>query len=91
MGFPSFIFPLDASEAYSSGGLADILGCFRCEIGSHRAWVCVEPFLHVGLELVFGMLVLEDVGHLSSAPMVRSSGPVELLRMAVWDSERVPE
>ena len=67
-------------------------GCFRCEIGSHRAWVCVKPFLHVvGLELVFGMLVLEDVGHLSSAPMVRSSGSVELLRRASWDLERVPE
>ena len=95
VGFPSFIFPLDASEAYGSGDLADILeisaGCFRSELGSHGAWVCVEPFLHVGLALVFGMLVLEDVGHLSSAPMVRSSGSVEWLRRASWDSERVPE
>ena len=95
VGIPSFIFPLDAPEAYSSGGLADILkvsaGCFRCEIGSHRAWVCVKPFLHVDLELVFGMLVLENVGHFSGAPMVRSSCSVDLLRRASWDSERVPE
>ena len=91
VGFPSFIFPLDAPEAYGSGGLADVLEisacCFRSEISSHGAWVCVEPFLHVGLELVFGMLVLEDVGHLSCAPMVRSSSSVEWLRRAFWDSE----
>ena len=24
----------------------------------------VKPFLHVELELIFGMLVLEDIGHL---------------------------
>ena len=95
VGFPSFIFSLDAPEAYGSGGLADVLeisaGCFRSEISSHGAWVRVEPFLHVDLELVFGMLVLEDVGHLSCAPMVRSGGSVEWLRRASWDTERVPE
>ena len=95
VGFPSFIFLLDAPEAYSCGGLADVLkisaGCFRCEIGSHGAWVRVQPFLHVDLELVFSMLVLEDIGHLSCAPMVHSRGPVELLGRASWDLERVPE
>ena len=93
--FPSFIFPLDAPEAYGSGGLVDVLEisacCFRSEIRSHGAWVRVEPFLHVDLELVLGMLVFKDVGHLSSAPMVRSGGSVELLGRASWDAERVPE
>ena len=51
----------------------------------------VEPFLHVDLELVFGMLVLEDVGYLSCAPVIRSGGSVDWLRRAFWDAERVPE
>ena len=51
----------------------------------------VKPFLHVELELIFGMLVLEDIEHLSCAPMVRSRGPVELLGRVSWDTERVPE
>ena len=90
-----FYISIGCPEAYGSGGLADILkvsaGCFRCEVGSHGAWVCVKPFLHVDLELVFGMLVLEDVGHLSCSPIVRSSGSVEWLRRASWDAERVPK
>ena len=85
----------DASKANCGGGLADVLkidaGCFRCEIGSHGAWVRVKPFLHVDLELVLGMLVLEDVGHLSCAPMVRSGGPGGLLGRASWDTERDPD
>ena len=95
VGFPSFIFPCDAAEANSCGGLADILkvgaGCFRCEVCSHGAWVRVKPFLHVDLELVFGMLVLEYVGHLACALVIRSRGPVGLLWGASWDSERVPK
>ena len=75
--------------------MADVLkmgaGCFRCEIGSHGAWVRVEPFLHVDLELVFGMLILKDVGYLLCAPVIRSGGSVDWLRMASWDAERVPE
>ena len=51
----------------------------------------VEPFLHVDLELVLGMLVFEDIGHLPGAPMVPGGGLVELLGRAPWDPERVPE
>ena len=84
--FPSFIFPLYAPEADSCGCLADMLkigaGCFRCEIGSNGAWVRVKPFLHVDLELILGMLVLEDIGHLPCAPMVRCGRLVGLLGRA---------
>ena len=93
--FPSFIFPLYAPEANSCGCLADMLkigaGCFRCEIGAYGAWVRVEPFLHVDLELVLGMLVLEDIEHLPCTPMVRCGRLVELLGRAPWDTEGVPE
>ena len=93
--FPSFIFPLYAPKANSCGCLADMLkigaGCFRCEIGSYGAWVRVEPFLHTDLELVLGMLVLEDIGHLPCAPMVWCGRLVELLGRPPWDTERVPE
>ena len=78
--FLSLVFPFDAAESNSGGGLADFLkiiaGCFRCEICSHGAWVCVKPFLHVDLELVLSMLVLEDIGHLPCTPMIRCGGPV---------------
>ena len=80
------MFPFDASKANCGGGLADVLkigaGCFRCEIGFHGAWVRVKPFLHVDLELVFSMLVLEDVGYLLCAPVIRSGGSVDWLRRA---------
>ena len=80
---PSFIFPFYAPEADRCGCLADVLkigaGCFWCEVGSYRAWVRVRPFLHVDLELVFGMLVLEDIGHLPCTPVVRCGRLVELL------------
>ena len=66
-------------------------GCFRCEIGSYGAWVRVKPFLHVDLELVLGMLLFKDVGHLSGAPVVRGGRLVELLGRAPWDPEGVPE
>ena len=66
-------------------------GRFRCEIGSCRARVRVEPFLHVDLELVLGMLVFKDAGHLPGAPMVRGGRLVELLGRAPWDPEGVPE
>ena len=66
-------------------------GCCRREIGSCGARVRVEPFLHVDLELVLGMSVFEDIGHLPGAPMVRCGRLVELLRRAPWDPERVPE
>ena len=39
----------------------------------------VKPFLHVDLELVFGMLVLEDIGYLPCTPVVRCGRFVELL------------
>ena len=39
----------------------------------------VKPFLHVDLELVFGMLVLEDIGHLPCTLVVRCGRLVELL------------
>ena len=91
---PSFIFPFYAPEADSCGCLADMLkvgaGCFWCEVGSYRAWVRVKPFLHVDLELVFGMLVLEDIGHLPCTPVVRCGRFVELLGGA-RDAEGVPE
>ena len=84
--FPSFVFPFYAPQANCCGCLTDILkigaGCFRCEISPDGAWVRVEPFLHVDLELVLGMLVLEDIGHLPCAPMVRCGRPVELLGRA---------
>ena len=93
--FLSFIFPLYAPKADSCGCLADMLkigaGCFRCEIGSYGAWVRVEPFLHVDLELVLGMLVFEDIGHLPCTPMVRCGRLVELLGRPPWDTEGVPE
>ena len=93
--FPSFIFPFYAPKANCCGCLTDVLkigaGCFRCEVSSYGAWVRVKPFLHVDLELVLGMLVLEDIGHLPCAPMVRCGRLVELLGRAPWDSERVPE
>ena len=93
--FLSFVFPFYAPKANSCGCLTDILkigaGCFGCEIRSYRAWVRVEPFLHVDLELVLDMLVLEDIGHFPCAPMVRCGRLVELLGVAPWDSERVPE
>ena len=95
VGFPSFVFPFNASKTNCGGGFADVLkigtGCFRCEVGSHRAWVCVEPFLHVDLELVLGMLILEDVGYLSCAPVICGSGSVDWLRRTTWNAERVPE
>ena len=89
------MFPFDATEANGCGGLADVLkigaGCFRCEISSLGAWVRVEPFLHVDLELVLGMLIFKDVGYLSCALVIRGRGPVGLLWGASWDSERVPK
>ena len=80
---PSFVFPFYAPKANCCGRLADVLkvgaGCFWCEVGSCRAWVRVKPFLHVDLELVFGMLVLEDIGHLPCTLVVRCGRLVELL------------
>ena len=94
VGFPSFIFPFYTPEANDSRCLTDMLkvcaGCCRREIGSCGARLRVEPFLHVDLELVLGMLVFKDVGHLSSTPVVRGGGLVELLPPP-WDSEGVPE
>ena len=93
--FPSFIFPFYDPKANSCGCLTDILkigaGWFRCEISSYGAWVRVETFLHVDLELVLGMLVFEDIGHLPGEPMVRGGSLVELLGRPPWDPERVPE
>ena len=93
--FPSFIFPFYAPEANSCRCLTDVLkidvGCFRCEISSYGARVRVEPFLQVDLELVLGMLVFADIGHLPGAPMVRGGRLVELLGRASWDMKRVPE
>ena len=95
VGFPSFIFPCDATEANRCGALADVLkvsaGCFRHEGCSHGAGVRVKPFLHVDLELVFSVLVLEYIGHLACAPVIRGRGPVGLLWRGSWDSERVPK
>ena len=51
----------------------------------------VKPFLHVELELVFGMLVLEDIGHLPDTLVVRGGGLVALLGGASRDAEGVPE
>ena len=39
----------------------------------------VEPFLHVDLELVLGMLVLEDIGHLPCTLVIRCGRLVGLL------------
>ena len=39
----------------------------------------VKPFLHVELELIFGMLVLEDIGHLPGTLVIRCGGLIELL------------
>ena len=93
--FPSFIFPFYAPEANGCRCLTDVLkvgaGCFRCEIGSCGARVCVKPVLHVDLVLVLSMLVFEDVGHLPGAPMVRGGRLVKLLGRAPWDPEGVPE
>ena len=95
VGFPSFILPFYTPEANGSRCLTDMLkvcaGCCRREIGSCGARVRVKPFLHVDLELVLGMLVFEDIGHLPGAPMVRGGGLVELLGRAPWDPEGVPE
>jgi hypothetical protein len=56
VGFPSFIFPCDATEANRGGGLADVLkvsaGYFRREVCSYGAWVRVKLFLHVFLEKI---------------------------------------
>ena len=91
----SLIFPFYVPEADSCGCLADMLkigaGCFRCEISSYGARVRVEPFLHVDLELVLGMLIFKDIGHLPCTPMVRCGRLVELLGRAPGDTEGVPE
>ena len=83
VGFPSFILPFYTTETNGSRRLTDMLkvcaGCCRREIGSCGARVRVEPFLHVDLELVLGLLVFKDVGHLSGAPVVRGGRFVELL------------
>ena len=83
VGFPSFILPFYTTETNGSRRLTDMLkvcaGCFRREVSSCGAWVRVEPFLHVDLELVLGLLVFKDVGHLSGAPVVRGGRFVELL------------
>ena len=59
--FPSFIFPFYTPKANGGRCLTDVLkvsaGCFRREISSCGARVRVEPYLHVDLELVLGMLV----------------------------------
>ena len=39
----------------------------------------VKPFLHVELELIFGMLVLEDIGHLPGTLVIRCGGLIERL------------
>ena len=91
---PSFVFPFYTPKANRCGCLADVLkvgaGCFWYEVGSCRAWVRVKPFLHVDLELVFGMLILDDIGHLLCTPVVRCGRLVELLGGG-RDSEGVPE
>ena len=73
--FPSFVFPFYAPKANRCRRLADVLkvgaGCFWCEVGFCGTWMRVKPFLHVDLELVFGMLVLEDIGHLPCTLVVR--------------------
>ena len=51
----------------------------------------VKPFLHVEVELIFGMLVLEDIGHLPGTLVIRCGGLIELLRGASRDAEGVPE
>ena len=88
----SFIFPFYTPEANGSRCLTDMLkvcaGCCRREIGSCGARVRVEPFLHVDLELVLGLLVFKDVGHLSGAPVVRGGRFVELLGRGALGSGR---
>ena len=51
----------------------------------------VKPFLHVELELIVGMLVLEDIGHPPCPLVVRCGRLVELLGGASRDAEGVPE
>ena len=93
--FPSFVFPFYAPKANRCRRLADVLkvgaGCFWCEVGSCGTWMRVKPFLHVDLELVFGMLVLEDIGHLPGTLVIRGGRLVELLGGASRDAEGVPE
>ena len=50
-----------------------------------------EPVLHVGLVLIFGGLVFEDVGDLAYFLMVWRSRWIVPLGGAPWDAERVPK
>jgi hypothetical protein len=69
VGLPSFVFPFDATKANFGGGVTDLLEVLASrgwvELGSRGAWVGGKPFLHVGLILIFGGLVFEDVGYLA--------------------------
>jgi hypothetical protein len=50
----------------------------------------VEPFLHVGLVLVFGGLVSEGVGNLAGRFVVVSGGWGLQWRGFFWNEEGVP-
>ena len=67
IGLPLLIFPFDAFKTNCGGGFTDLLqvraGSVWGEMWSSRAWVRMEPFLHVGLILVLCGLVFEYVGY----------------------------
>ena len=96
VGFPWFLFPLDATKADFGGGFADVLKvlarCFGGEVRATGTWVGVEPFCHFGLVFFGGMLVAEYVGDLAFFAVVWAwDGPGAVLRRATWDPEGVPE
>ena len=95
VGLPSFVFPFDAAEANLGGSFADLLkvltGCFWIELGTSGTWVSGEPVLHVGLVLIFGGLVFEDVRDLAYFLMVWRRRWIVPLGGATWDAERVPK
>jgi hypothetical protein len=61
--------PFDASEANFGGGFTDVLQILACrvwvKVHSGGTWMSMKPVLHALLVLVFGGLVLEDVGDLA--------------------------
>ena len=95
VGLSSFVFPFDAAEAIFGGCFADLLevlaGGFWIELGSRGAWMSGEPVLHVGLVLIFGGLVFEDVEDLAYFLMVWRSCWVVPLGGGTWDAEGVPK
>ena len=88
------MLPFDATEANFCRCFADLLqacaGGFGIKERSCGAWMSTEPFLHVGLVLVFGGLVFKYVGYFADLFVIGCRDWSAWVRGSAGDVEGVP-